>query len=117
MGAKTILGLTAVHTEESELPGWTTWKYPGVHLERWFQDPSKPAEQLRDEFIDYAKSHGWEEETRITTPTAWIAQHAHRKPDDYMELYIGFEGREPSKNGKVLVAIDYTLAVDPDSPA
>ena len=117
MGHETILGVKAVQTEESELPGWTTWKYPGVHLERWFQDPSKPAEQLRDEFIDYAKSHGWEEETRITTPTAWIAQHAHRKPDDYMELDIGFKGREPSKNGKVLVAIDYTLAVDPDSAA
>ena len=117
MGAKTILGLTAVRTEESELPGWTTWKYPGVHLERWFQDPSKPSEQLKDEFIDYAKSHGWEEQTRVTTSTLWLAQHAHRKPDDYMELYIGFEGREPSKNGKVLVAIDYTLAVDPDSPA
>lgn len=117
MGHETILGVKAVHTEESELPGWTTWKYPGVHLERWFQDPSKPAEQLRNEFINYAKAHGWEEETRITTPTAWIAQHAHRKPDDYMELYIGFEGREPSKNGKVLVVIDYTLAVDPDSAA
>ena len=60
MGAKTILGLTAVRTEESELPGWTTWKYPGVHLNRWFQDPSKPAEQLRNEFINYAKARGWQ---------------------------------------------------------
>ena len=92
--------MKAVRTEESELPGWTTWKYPGVHLERWFRDPTKPSEQLKDEFIDYAKSHGREEETRITTPTAWITQHAHRKPDDYMEPYIGFEEKEPSKKGK-----------------
>ena len=29
-----------------------------------------------------------------------------------MKLYVGFEGREPSKNRKVIVAIDYTLAVN-----
>ena len=34
MGHETILGVKAVRTEESELPGWTTWKYPGVHLKR-----------------------------------------------------------------------------------
>ena len=112
MGAKTILGLTAVRTEESELPGWTTWKYPGVHLNRWFQDPSKPAEQLRDEFIDYAKSHGREEETRITTPTAWIAQHAHRKPDDYMQLFVGLSEDTTPKDSEVRITINYTLPVD-----
>ena len=115
MGHETILGVKAVRTEESELPGWTTWKYPGVHLNRWFRDPTKPSERLRNEFINYAKAHGWEEETRITTPTAWIAQHTHRKPDDYMELYIGFKERKPSKDGEVVVIIDYNLAVDPDS--
>ena len=117
MGHETILGVKAVHTEESELPGWTTWKYPGVHLERWFQDPSKPAEQLRDEFIDYAKSHGWEEETRITTPTAWIAQHAHRKPDDYMQLFVGLSEDTTPKDSEVRITINYTLPVDPESSA
>ena len=115
MGAKTILDLTAVHTEESELPGWTTWKYPGVDLNRWFQDPSKPAEQLRNEFIDYAKSHGWEEQSRATTSTLWLAQHTHRKPDDYMQLFIGPSGDTPSKDSEILITINYTLAVDPDS--
>ena len=117
MGAKTILGLTAVRTEESELPGWTTWKYPGVHLERWFQDPSKPSEQLKDEFIDYAKSHGWEEQSRVTTSTLWLAQHTHRKPDDYMQLFIGLSEDTPPEGSDVGITINYTLTVDPDSVA
>ena len=115
MGHETILGVKAVRTEESELPGWTTWKYPGVHLERWFQDPSKPAEQLRDEFIDYAKSHGWEEQTRVTTSTLWLAQHAHRKPNDYMQLFIGLSEDTPPKDSEVGITINYTLPVDPDA--
>ena len=115
MGHETILGVKAVRTEESELPGWTTWKYPGVHLERWFRDPTKPSEQLKDEFIDYAKSHGWEEQSRATTSTLWLAQHTHRKPDDYMQLFIGPSGDTPSKDSEILITINYTLAVDPDS--
>ena len=115
MGHETILGVKAVRTEESELPGWTTWKYPGVHLERWFRDPSKPSEQLRDEFIDYAKSHGWEEQTRVTTSALWLAQHAHRKPNDYMQLFIGLSEDTPPKDSEVGITINYTLPVDPDA--
>ena len=107
MGAKTILGLTAVHTEESELPGWTTWKYPGVHLNRWFQDPSKPAEQLRNEFISYAEAHGWEKESRFGSPTSWFARHSHRDSDDYMELAIGLSQSSSVEKNKVLVVLDY----------
>lgn len=117
MGAKTILGLTAVRTDESELPGWTTWKYPRVHLERWFRDPSKPSEQLKEEFIDYAKSHGWEEQSRVTTSTLWLAQHTHRKPDDYMQLFIGLSEDTPPEGSDVDTTTNYTLPVDPDSVA
>ena len=107
MGAKTILGLTAVHTEESELPGWTTWKYPGVHLNRWFQDPSKPAEQLRNEFINYAEAHGWEKESRFGSPTSWFARHSHRDSNDYMELAIGLSQSSSTAKNTVLVVLDY----------
>ena len=107
MGHETILGVKAVHTEESELPGWTTWKYPGVHLNRWFQDPSKPAEQLRNEFINYAKAHGWEKESRFGSPTSWFARHSHRDSDDYMELAIGLSQSSSTANNAVLVVLDY----------
>lgn len=107
MGAKTILGLTAVRTEESELPEWTTWKYPGVHLNRWFQDPSKPAEQLRNEFINYAEAHGWEKESRFGSPTSWFARHSHRDSNDYMELAIGLSQSSSTAKNTVLVVLDY----------
>ena len=107
MGHETILGVKAVHTEESELPGWTTWKYPGVHLERWFQDPSKPAEQLRNEFINYAKAHGWEKESRFGSPTSWFARHSHRDSNDYMELAIGLSQPNSTAKNTVLVVLDY----------
>ena len=107
MGAKTILGLTAVRTEESELPVWTTWKYPGVHLNRWFQDPSKPAEQLRNEFINYAKARGWKKESRFGSSTSWFARHSHRDSDDYMELAIGLSQSSSVEKNIVLVVLDY----------
>ena len=82
-----------------------------------FRDPSKPSEQLKDEFIDYAMSHGWEEQTRVTTSTLWLARHAHRKPDDYMQLFVGLSEDTPPRDSEVRVTINDTLPVDPDSVA
>lgn len=110
MGAETILGHTAFHTDRARLPGWFEPKYSGVYLERYFH-PTRELATLIPEFIGYAKSHGWEDDPRSTGSEDWHARHSHKIANDYMHLTIATTDEHshtaPVLRGSILIALDY----------
>ncbi|BDA63797.1 hypothetical protein [Actinomyces capricornis] len=109
MGAETILGHTAFHTERARLPGWLE-KTTSMYLRRYFQTEQPPAAFMQ-EFITHAEGHGWTKDEKFSSDDLWSARHTERDSDDYMHLGIAMTDEDsyaPSNlQGAILVILDY----------
>ncbi|MBO3725397.1 hypothetical protein J5X07_10255 [Actinomyces bowdenii] len=109
MGAETILGHTAFHTDKARLPGWLEWKTSRLYLKRYFHSDHQPS-SLVSEFITYAEGHGWTKDEKFSNSNLWTARHTDRDSDDYMQLHIVILDNEDSTNtlkGAILISLGY----------
>lgn len=109
MGAETILGHTAFHTDRARLPGWLDWKTSRLYLKRYFHSDHHP-DALMSEFITYAEGHGWTKDEKFSNSDLWTARHTNRSDDDYMRLSIAIVDDEDSPSttkGSILIPLDY----------
>lgn len=110
MGAETILGHTAFHTDKARLPGWFEAKYTGVYIERYFR-AEHPTPTLMPKFIAYAEEYGWTEDTAATVADNWQGHHTDRDADDYMHLTIAVTDEHSyvplELQDAILIALDY----------
>ena len=96
MGNKKILGHEAIQTNDSPLPKWFEYKYPGLRLRRWFRDDNTDPKELKNQFIEYAEHHGWENDPGPTTPASWVGRHGGTKPIDDMFLAVYLSSDDPT---------------------
>ena len=95
MGAETILGHTAIHTDKPDLSTWHL-KTPIISLDRYFRSKDDTPQDLKTELVSYAKKVGWSEKDQEYPDTnRWAGQHSNRTANDYMQLAITITTEHP----------------------